>query len=91
LEDWRAVNRELKMFDPELMEKPQIVVANKIDIPEARANADVLAKKLPRQCKPLHRISAVTGEGVKAVVRRIGALLDEMAVLKEDERDAEGI
>ncbi|HEY7555464.1 MAG TPA: GTPase ObgE [Candidatus Binatia bacterium] len=91
LEDWRAVNRELKMFDPELMEKPQIVVANKIDIPEARANADVLAKKLPRQCKPLYRISAVTGEGVKAVVRRIGALLDEMAVLKEDERDAEGI
>jgi GTP-binding protein len=91
LEDFRTVNRELKMFDPELMEKPQIVVANKIDIPEARANAELLAKILPRQCKPLYLISAVTGEGVKPLVRRIGALLDEMAVLKEDERDAEGI
>ena len=45
LEDWRAVNRELELFDLELMQKPQIVVANKIDIPEARANANLLAKE----------------------------------------------
>ena len=91
LGDWRAVNRELELFDPALMDKPQVIVANKIDIPEARANAGLLAKKLPKEFQPLHLISAATGEGVKPLVRRVGALLDAMAVPKEDERDAEGI
>lgn len=90
LEDWQAVNRELQLFDLELMEKPQIVVANKIDIPEARANADLLARKLPRKCEPLHLISAVTGEGVQPLVQRIGALLDVIAELKEERHDASG-
>src|SRR5918994_1010258 len=39
LSDWRTINRELELFDPELGKKPQIVVANKIDLPEARRNA----------------------------------------------------
>jgi GTP-binding protein len=90
LEDWRAVNRELELFDPELTKKPQIVVANKIDIPEARAKAKRLASKLPRKFKPLYSISAVTGEGVKSLVQRIGALLDETAVSLERENGAEG-
>jgi GTP-binding protein len=91
LAGWRAVNRELELFDPELMKKPQIVVASKIDIPEARANAKLLAQKLPKKFKPLYPISAVTGEGVRPLVQRIGALLDELAVSKEDDDDAEGI
>jgi GTP-binding protein len=91
LADWRAVNRELALFDHTLMERPQLVVANKIDIPEARTNAALLAKKLPKEYQPLHLISAATGEGVTPLVRRIGALLDAMAVPKEDERDAQGI
>jgi GTP-binding protein len=90
LESWRAVNRELELFDPELVKKPQIVVASKIDIPEARANAKLLAQKLPKKFGPLCAISAVTGEGVKPLVQRIGALLDEIAASKEED-DAEGI
>ncbi|MEK7782294.1 MAG: GTPase ObgE, partial [Candidatus Binatota bacterium] len=36
LADWRAVNRELELFEPTLTEKQQIVVVNKIDFPEGR-------------------------------------------------------
>jgi GTP-binding protein len=90
LAHWRAVNRELELFDPELMRKPQIVVANKIDIPEARTNAKLLAKKLPGKFKPLHLISAATGEGVKLLVQEIGALLDETAVSENESHDAAG-
>jgi GTPase len=90
LENWRAVNRELELFDRELVKKPQIVVASKIDIPEARANAKLLAQKLPKKFRPLYSISAVTGEGVKPLVQRIGALLDEIAASKE-ENGAEGL
>jgi GTP-binding protein len=91
LADWRAVNRELELFDHALMGRPQLVVANKIDIPEARENAGLMAEKLPKKYQPLHLISAATGEGVTPLVRRIGALLDAMAVPKEDERDAQGV
>ena len=90
LAGWRAVNRELELFDPELMKKPQIVVASKIDIPEGKANAKLLAEKLPEKFRPLYQISAVTGEGVKPLVQRIGALLDELAVPKENNNDSEG-
>jgi GTP-binding protein len=90
LENWRAVNRELQLFDPALMKKPQIVVASKIDIPEARANAKLLAQKLPRSFRPLYSISAVTGEGVKPLVQRIGTLLDETAGSAQED-DAEGL
>src|SRR5918999_1310252 len=38
LADWSTINRELALFDLQLATKPQIVVANKIDIPEAREN-----------------------------------------------------
>ena len=57
LADWKTVNRELALFDRELAEKPQIVVANKIDLPEGRENAKLLAQKLPKEFRPLHTIS----------------------------------
>jgi GTP-binding protein len=82
------VNRELELFDSELAEKPQVVVANKIDLPEARANAKLLAKKLPRECRPLYIISAATTEGVKALVQIIGGKLDAIKRQSETPRDA---
>jgi GTP-binding protein len=78
LSDWRAINRELELFDPALIEKPQIVVANKMDLTEARKKATLLDKKLPKRFRPLHMISAVTGEGVKGLVQQIGVTLEEI-------------
>jgi len=91
LGDWKTVNRELELFDRELGAKPQIVVANKIDLPEARANAKILAKKLPRQYRPLHVISAATTEGLKALVQVIGQRLEEIKRQEEAPRDAAGL
>ena len=88
LADWKTVNRELELFDPELAEKPQIVVANKIDLPEGRANAKLLAKELVKDQQPVYTISAATTEGVKALVRAIGGRLDEIKRQAEALRDA---
>src|ERR671919_2030557 len=52
LSDWSTINRELELFDPDLGKKPQIVVANKIDLPEARRNVKRLAGKLPKRYQP---------------------------------------
>ena len=85
LADWSTINRELALFDEELGTKPQIVVANKIDIPEARENAMVLEKNLPDSYRPLHLISAVTGEGVRALVQKVGMQLERAKRVKEEE------
>ncbi len=85
LADWSTINRELALFDRELGTKPQIVVANKIDIPEARENAMVLEEKLPDSYRPLHLISAVTSEGVRGLVQKVGMHLERAKRLKEEE------
>ena len=85
LADWKTVNHELELFDPELGEKPQIVVANKADLPEGREKAKLLTKKLPKAFRPLHVISAATTEGVQELIYLIGQRLDELR--KQSERD----
>lgn len=91
LAEWKTINRELELFDPDLGAKPQIVVANKIDLPEARVNSKILAKKLPRQYRPLRVISAATTEGLKELVQVIGLKLDELKQQDETPRDAAGL
>jgi GTP-binding protein len=90
LADWKTVNQELALFDPELANKAQIVVANKIDLPEGRDKAKLLARKLPRQYRPLRMISAATTEGVQTLVRIVGQKLDEIKQNTEATRDAAG-
>jgi GTP-binding protein len=76
LAEWKTVNRELELFDPELIKKPQIVVANKVDLPDGRAKAEILARKLPKAYRPLHMISAATMEGVRELVQIVGRRLE---------------
>jgi GTP-binding protein len=88
LAQWKTVNRELELFDPDLGKKRQIIVANKIDLPEGRRHAKILARKLPKACRPLHAISAATTEGVEMLVQRVGALLEKTKPESEMTRDA---
>lgn len=78
LADWEAVNRELMLFDSSLVEKPQIVVANKIDLLEGRITVQLLEKLLPEPYRPLYTISAVTGEGLRRLVQSVGSMLDDL-------------
>ena len=90
LRDWQTINRELELFDAELGEKPQIVVANKVDLPEGREKTKLLAKKLPKASRPLHVISAATTEGVQDLVYLVGRRLDTLRQQSELDRDATG-
>jgi GTP-binding protein len=90
LAPWEAINRELKLFDPELAEKTQIVVASKVDLPQARENAKVLARKLPKKFQPLLAISAATTEGVRKLVQSVGSKLEEIKKSREDPCDPAG-
>ena len=64
LANWRAINRELELFDPELARKPQIVAANKIDAVDDESRVTALAKKASDLHLPFYRVSAATGAGI---------------------------
>jgi len=68
LSDYEALNRELLLYSKELAKKEQILVANKMDIPEARRNLVKFKKKIKKE---LFAISAATGEGVDLLLQRL--------------------
>lgn len=66
--DYRVMNKELKFYSAKLDQKEQIVAANKMDVPEARENLKKFKSKIKVECFP---ISAVTGEGLPALLNRL--------------------
>lgn len=73
--DFDTLNRELEQYAPELAGKPQVVVLNKIDLPEARAAAEELRARLAERGIELYVMSAATGEGVQEVLELLWARL----------------
>lgn len=76
--DLAQINSELALFDPALGEKPQIVVLNKMDLPEVREKWEELEAKLQQKgYRDIYSISAITKEGIKPVLYRAAQLLEE--------------
>lgn len=76
--DLAQINSELALFDPALGEKPQIVVLNKMDLPDVREKWPGLEEKLRQKgYQDIYSISAITNDGVKPVLFRAAQLLEE--------------
>jgi len=77
LADFQVINRELALYNEALAGRPQIVVPNKMDLPESEDNLarikDALAGKYE-----IFPISAVTGAGTAELIGRIYDLLQEI-------------
>jgi GTPase len=66
--DFDVILEELRLFDPTVAEKPQIVAANKIDALHDQSRLHRLAAHVEGRGLPLHGISAATGEGIPALL-----------------------
>lgn len=75
--DWAMINKELTLYNIALEEKPQLVVLNKIDLPDGDAWEPLIAEKLTEQGVPYCAISAVTGQGVREMLFRVKRMLDD--------------
>jgi GTPase len=84
--NFRQINEELRLFSPKLVEKPQIVVLNKIDIPEVRDLWPLLREEWEAGGYRPIAISAATGENVRMLLFQIVQMLDE---LPEEEVESE--
>lgn len=72
-EDYMIINKELKNFNKKIMLKPQIIIANKMDVPGAIENLEEFKKKVNTAVYP---ISAINNEGVDKVLMKIADMLD---------------
>mmetsp|Transcript_6815 Transcript_6815/g.16578 ORF Transcript_6815/g.16578 Transcript_6815/m.16578 type:complete len:555 (+) Transcript_6815:1-1665(+) len=75
--DYHAVTQELELFNPSILERPQIVLINKIDLPHVREKIPELEKQFAERLphKRLAFVSAVTGENISKVMPRIFKLV----------------
>ena len=90
--DIKAINKELENYNPKLLERPQVIAANKIDVIYDDGSDPVQAIRdafEPEGIK-VYPISAVTGQGVKELLYAVRTLLDNFKdepVLFEKEFD----
>lgn len=75
-DDYLVINKELENFNPKILTKPQIVLANKMDMPSSLDNLQKFKEKIgDTQVFP---ISGITGEGIDVVVNKIADMLDNI-------------
>ena len=85
IEDFKIINKELENFNKKIMDKPQIVIANKMDMESSLENLEKFKKEVNCEVYP---ISAVTGEGINQVLIKLADMLDkiEKQPLYEEEK-----
>ncbi|WP_018247838.1 GTPase ObgE [Orenia marismortui] len=92
LDDFRRINDELRKFNEKLMERPQIIAANKMDLPQAEENLENLKEVLEKEGYEVYPISAVTGQGIDELIQRTDVLVKETPdFFEEDEEEEEVI
>jgi GTP-binding protein len=70
-EDFRVVRAELSVYDDHLIERPLLVVGNKIDRPEAAERIPEVKALFEGMGFPFLPVSALTGEGIEELIRRL--------------------
>lgn len=74
LEDYEIINKELKEFNDKLIKKPQIIIANKMDLEGAKENLERFKAKYN---VPVYEISAINGKGLEKALVAIADELDK--------------
>lgn len=75
-EDYLLINKELEEFNPKLLKKPQIIIANKMDVDTFSDNLDKFIKKLNNKDIKIFKVSAATNKGLTEVIDALAEILD---------------
>lgn len=91
VEDVKIINKELENYSEELAKRPQIIAANKCDMPDENGNIEKLEKYCKENGIEMYKISALTGEGVKELLRAVAKRLDKLPPIKVYEVQEEAV
>jgi GTPase len=75
-EDYLTINRELKEYNLRLTERPQIIVANKMDMPDAEENLSKFKEQLEEDY-PIFPISAITRQGLRELLFAVADKIEQ--------------
>ncbi|HFU3722781.1 TPA: GTPase ObgE [Streptococcus suis] len=93
-DDYVAINNELETYNLRLMERPQIIVANKMDMPEAKEHLEEFKKKLAanydefEELPQIFPISGIAHQGLENLLEATAELLEntpEFLLYDEDD------
>jgi GTP-binding protein len=84
VEDFDKINKELALYSEKLAKRKQLVVANKMDLPDAQANYDRVAEYVTSKGYEIMKVSAATGEGLQTLMYKAYEMLKNF-VPDEDE------
>ena len=88
LEDFDSINEELKLYNEKLSTRPQVVVANKIDILEDESVYEEFKTTLEERGYKVFKMSAATREGIDDVIAYVSQILkdaEEIELVSEEE------
>lgn len=84
-DDYVLINKELENFNPKILNKPQLIIANKMDMEKAKENLENFKKKVDA---PIYPVSAISNEGLEDVLTHLADMLDEIPVTPLYEEEA---
>lgn len=84
-DDYVLINKELENFNPKILNKPQLIIANKMDMENAKENLENFKKKVNA---PIYPVSAISNEGLEDVLTHLADMLDEIPVTPLYEEEA---
>ena len=90
VEDYDTIVEELRLFDPRVAAKPQIVAANKVDALDDPKRLEALERHVKKQKLPFFTISAVTGDGVDALLEAAWREIAAVRALPEPPQEPGG-
>jgi GTP-binding protein len=79
LRDYAKLRKELELYDPAMATRPEIVVINKVDLPETHKRVSRLRGAFEKRGLPLFAISATTGEGLPELLEAAWKILHPTA------------
>ncbi len=88
-EDYTTIKNELKTFNEKLMNKEEIIIANKMDMDSAKENLKEFKKKVKNV--KIFEVSAILGEGLEDAMDYLGERLDsinEENIVEEDDMES---
>lgn len=85
LDDFEKINEELKLYSEKLSNKPQIVAANKTDIPGFEENLEKLTFEMNKRGIKVFKISAAANKGLRELMLYVSGILDTIVEEEKDE------
>lgn len=79
-DDWVKINEELKLYSEKLADRPQLIVANKMDLPGADEQLEFFREQLQESGLDyeIFPVSAATNKGLQPLIYKVADMLDEM-------------